>query len=293
MALASPESKLVIPLAKTITYSATNRERNPHQWAIRRARLYRALAVIPPIIILIVWELCASLGLIDVRFFPAPSSIGQNAWDLIVTGELVGHLAATTNRLLIGFPIGAILGAVTGTLIGSIPFVQAMFRPSISALYTIPKLGIYPLLLLIFGLDDTPKILLVVWASFLVVTISAIDAASSVAQAHLDAGRAFNASRWRQFVEIILPSVLPQLFTAFRLAVGMGILVIIATEFVNSTSGVGYLIWNSWQLFQPGEMYVGIVASAVMGYLATLLVDLLGRLAMPWNPKRMGSSVGV
>jgi sulfonate transport system permease protein len=171
-----------------------------------------------------------------------------------------------------------------------VPWARAAFQPSVIAAYTIPKLGLYPLLLLIFGIDDTPKVVLVAISTFLLVTISAAGAVANIPQNLLDVGRAFHASRRMQFLEVILPSALPEIFTLMRIAIGMAILVVIGTEFVNARDGVGFLIWNSWTLFQPEPMYVGMVISGIMGVVATSLVGLLEKVAMPWRSTRRGKS---
>jgi NitT/TauT family transport system permease protein len=214
--------------------------------------------------------------------------VADEGIDLIKSGELWKHVVATSRRVLLGFPIGAIAGVLCGLFLGRIPWARAAFQPTVTAAYTIPKLGLYPLLLLIFGIDDTPKVVLVAVSTFLLVTISATGAVANIPQNLLDVGRAFHASRRMQFLEVILPSALPEIFTSMRIAIGMAILVVIGTEFVNARDGIGFLIWNSWTLFQPEPMYVGMVVSGIMGVIATGAVGVLENIAMPWRSSRPG-----
>ena len=269
--------------ARAIVYRPTTRDTAPAAWEARRRRVFRLLAWIPPVVLLAFWQIAAELGRIDVRFFPAPSTIFTNAVDLVASGALIGHIWATALRVLSGFPIGVLAGVALGLLLGTVPVVRAALETSLTGLYSIPKLGIFPLLMLIFGIGELPKVITVAMATFLVVVLSTMDAVVAVPANYLDAGRAFRAKRHRLFLEVILPSVLPQVFTSLRIAVGMSLLVVIATEFINAKDGVGWLIWNSWTLFQPAPMYVGIVTSALMGIAATALLTLIGRLVMPWN----------
>ena len=261
----------------------TAKDINPHAFAIRQQRIYFGLAWLAPVAFIGLWALGVHSGFVDGRFFPSPETVASEAIDLTMSGELWKHVVATSRRVLLGFPIGAIGGVLFGLFLGRIPWARAAFQPSVIAAYTIPKLGLYPLLLLIFGIDDMPKVVLVAVSTFLLVTISAAGAVANIPQNLLDVGRAFHASRRMQFLEVILPSALPEIFTSMRIAIGMAILVVIGTEFVNARDGIGFLIWNSWTLFQPEPMYVGMIVSGFMGVVATGAVGLLEDVAMPWR----------
>src|SRR3546814_15399341 len=126
-----------------------------------------------------------------------------------------------------------------------------MLRPSVTAAYTIPKLGVFPLLLLIFGIGDTPKLVLVGATVFLLVALATADAAAGVPAGVKDVGQAFGASYPRKLIEIVLPSSLPGLFTSLRLSMGFSLLIVIAPEFVNGRQTLGSPTWHTWHLFPP------------------------------------------
>lgn len=256
-------------------------ERDPRRWTTRRRRLGLILAWLPPIVALITWEVAAKVNIIDVRLFPAPSDTVDQAWVLITNGDVLHHVVATTRRLLFGFALGLIPGLIAGLALGRFALLRATFSPTIAGLYTIPKIGIFPLLLLIFGIGESPKIIIVAYATFLVMVIGSVDAMANVPKNFLDVGRTVNASRRRVLFEIILPAAAPQIFTAARVAIGMSVLVEIATEFIASNDGIGWLIWNSWSLFQPSNMFVGIGLSAVLGVVATAIINGLEALMTP------------
>lgn len=267
-------STVIVPRAKDV---------RPLEWQAKKSRQRTLLAVLPPLILLLCWQWGAQVGSVDVRFFPAPSTILEKGWDLTTSGDLARHLSATLTRMFLGFPVGVAAGVVAGLAIGYFPTVRAMAEPSLVAIYSTPKLALYPLLLLIFGIGNAPKVILVALVTFLVLARGVGDAVQNIPGSYLDASAVFKASRLRMFCEVILPAVLPQIFTSIRLAIGFGLLVVVSTEFVNANEGVGWLIWHSWSLFQPPAMYVGIAVSALTGLLATTIVTLVGRLVMPWN----------
>src|SRR3546814_16385805 len=130
----------------------------------------------------------------------------------------------------IGFAFGSGLGIVGGLGRGTRPVAGAMLRPAVTAAYTIPKLGVFPLLLLIFGIGDTPKLVLVGATVFLLVALATADAAAGVPAGVKDVGQAFGASYPRKLIEIVLPSSLPGIFTSLRLSMGISLLIVIRSE---------------------------------------------------------------
>ncbi|WP_433503121.1 ABC transporter permease [Pseudonocardia halophobica] len=254
-------------------------------------RLGWALGLVPVVVVLGVWEALGGAGVVDVRFFPTPSSIAAAAWETLVSGEFWTHLSATLVRVAYGYVPGALAGVVVGLLLGTVPVLGRLFRPSLTAAYTVPKLGIFPLLLLVFGLGDPAKVALVALAVFLLVVIATVDASRNVSRAYLDVGAVFSASFAHRFGEIVLPASAPVIFTSLRLAMGQSILVVIATEMVNGTDGIGYLIWHSWSVFQPASMFVGIVASALLGAVLIAFIGGLERWCLPWASRRRGGRV--
>lgn len=254
---------------------------------LRRHRRLRnrdiALAVLTPVALLAVWQLAASTGLIDDRLFPPPSQTFVRGAAMFATGELYGHLGVTLARLLTGYLAGAAAGIAVGLAMGSWRPLRAALGPTFAALYALPKIAILPLLLLIFGLNDTPRVLSVGVTVFFILQINTLGAIHQIDARVLEAGRAYGATGWRLFRFVTIPAILPAIFTGLRVAVGTGVVVIIAVEFVASNDGLGYLIWNSWQLFQPERMYVGLLVVAVLGAVLTGIVALIEHLALPWR----------
>ena len=260
--------------------SAIRRE-NRRLGNLRRRDL--TLAIATPVVLLLAWEIAARVGILDGRLFTPPSEIAAQAWKLIVSGDLWVHTVATVLRLIVGFVIGAVAGVLVGLLMGVWRPLKAALEPTFTALYALPKIAILPLLLLIFGLTETPKILSVVISVFFVVQINTLSGIMQIDPRITEAARAYKATGWRLFRYVLLPAALPSIMTGLRVSAGMAVIVITAVEFVASNTGLGYLIWNSWQLFQPSTMFVGLITVALIGALVTGLVILLERLMLPWR----------
>lgn len=252
----------------------------------RRGRTDLALGVGTPIVLLGLWQLAAHLKWVDPRIFTPPSSIAVAAGQLISAGTLQADLAATLARLLVGYAIGAAGGVAVGLVLGLVRPLRAAFSPLFTALYAVPQIALLPLLLVIFGVGETPKVLTVVAVTFFVLEINTLAAVRNFDPRLIEAGRAYGATGAKLFRHVLFPGTLPQVFTGLRVSIALGLVVITATEFVASNNGLGFLVWNSWQLFQPDQMYVGLVTIALLGVVLTAIISLLERLALPWLRRR-------
>jgi NitT/TauT family transport system permease protein/sulfonate transport system permease protein len=272
----------------TIVVLPGEAERDPRTFLRRRRRQELALSIATPIVFLIAWEVAARFGLMDKRFFPAPSNIFDSAMDMASSGVLVKDLLASLARILAGFALGVVTGLAGAIVLGLSRLTRAALEPFLSALYTVPKLALLPLLLLIFGLGEFPKMLLVAMTVFFYIWITCMEAILSLPESYREAAQSFGARGWSMFRHVTWPYLLPQLFIAMRLAIGAAVLVIVGVEFVQADEGVGYRIWHSWSLFQANRMYVGICTVAVLGFLLGFIVKWVGRLALPWQRREAG-----
>ena len=242
-----------------------------------------ALAFGTPIILLALWEVASKLGWIDVRVFSSPSLVAGEAVKMIKDGSLIKHTSATLARLAVGGAAGAIVGILVGLLMGTSRAINAALGPTFSALYALPKVAILPILLFIFGLTETPRILSVAISVFFIMQINTVAGVHSIDAKLIEAARAYSARGVDKFRFVILPGALPYIYAGFRVAIGTGVIVITAVEMLASNTGLGFLIWNSWTLFMPGKMYVGLAMVSLLGAGLTGLFALLERYALTWR----------
>ncbi|MHB8189830.1 MAG: ABC transporter permease [Ferrimicrobium sp.] len=241
------------------------------------------LGVLTPVTLLVLWQLAADSHLIDPAIFTPPTKIVVTAVALVRSGVLPHDLGITSLRLLVGYAIGALVGTAVGVALGVFRILRAAFSPLFSALYAVPQIAVLPLLLVIFGIGETPKILTVAAVTFFVLEINAMAGVRAIDPRLIEAGRAYGASGGRLFWHVFLPGSLPSIFTGLRVAAALALVVVTATEFVAANSGLGYLVWNSWQLFQPDQMYVGLITIALVGVVLTGIVELIARRVLPWS----------
>lgn len=271
---------------RSCVVSPGRRERDPVGHARRTRYMKAVLGMGTPVVLLAFWQYAGSQSWIDTRFFPAPSSIADTAGTMIENGTLFDDVWTTTRALLIGFAMGLLAGLAMGVALGLSRVVRASLEPLFSALYTIPKLAILPLLLLIFGLGETPKILLVAIGVFFIIWITVVEAILDIPEGYLEAAESLGVHGWSRFTNVTLPAITPQVFVAIRLSIGNAVLIVVGIEFVNGDAGIGYRIWHSWSLFAADQMYVGMVTVALMGFLLTFAVQVASRLIIRWGPRR-------
>ncbi|HLQ92023.1 MAG TPA: ABC transporter permease [Xanthobacteraceae bacterium] len=243
----------------------------------------RMLYLISPIGLLILWQLLLMAGIGDRRFIPAPTDIAVRFWTLIRNGELAMHTGVTLVRVFAGFVIGAIPGVAVGLLMAMFKPVRIFFDPLIAALFPIPKIALMPLLLLAFGFGDASKIALVAIAVFFPVIVNTYTGASNIEKIYWDVAKNYGASQWVMFTRIVFFGALPMIFAGLRIALAVSFIVLVAAEFVATKSGLGYLIWNSWELLQVDIMFVGIVTIGVLGLITSALFQEIERKVIPWK----------
>ena len=274
----------------------------------------RLLSIGFPILLLALWELAVELNWLDQRFFPAPHAVAVALYQLTVQGELMGqlwllpgrvaagdwpgvwkvfeegHLWISLFRIFSGFLVGAIPGVILGVVMGMNRTVRVALDPVISAVYVLPKIAILPLVMLVFGIGEISKIVIVAIASFFLVLINTTAGVRDIEPIFFEAGRNYGANRRQMFRHIVIPGALPIIFSGLRLSLGTSLIVIIAAEFVAAKYGLGYLIWFSWQTLLTENMFAGLVVIMILGALFTSGLQALERRLMPWQREERPAS---
>ena len=243
----------------------------------------RLLYLISPIGLIALWQLLLMAGIGDRRFIPAPSDIGWRYWEMLRSGELETNAAVTLWRVFAGFVIGSVPGIAVGLLMAMFRPVRIFFDPLIATLFPIPKIALMPLLLLAFGFGDASKIALVVIAVFFPVVVNTYVGAANIDRIYWDVAKNYGASQSVIFRRIVFFGALPMIFAGLRIALAVSFIVLVAAEFVATKTGIGYLIWNSWELLQVDVMFVGIVTVGVLGLVATVILQEIERKVIPWK----------
>ena len=250
---------------------------------MKAATVNRIISVLTPVVLLALWEMAARLGWIDVRFFSSPEKIFIELWQMAESGELWRHTWVSMVRILVGFAIGTSLGVVLGLAIGLSPVVSAVFKPLIDATFPIPKVGLLPLVIIVFGLGEASKYAIIAISAFYLIVINTAAGVRQIERIYLDVGRNYHAGRLMMFTDVALPGALPSILTGMKISLGVSLIIIVTAESLAAKSGIGYLIWTSWQVFEVEKMYVGLFISALLGFLLAAMLDWLEKRLIPWE----------
>lgn len=252
---------------------------------LRRRRLAEiSLTLLAPLLLLSIWEFLARSGAIDARFWPPPSSLWSTAVDLILDGSLLTNVRVSLARILIGFTLGAVPAVLLGLLMGLSWPVRVALMPITAAIYAVPKIAIVPLILLIFGVGEAGKYVIVALSIFFLVLLNTMAGVLAIDRSFQDVARNFGATPVAMFLTVALPGALPSIFTGLRLGLGFALIVIVGTEFIAAREGIGRFIYDSYQILAISKMFIGLIVTGLMGWLLTLAVDLVERMVIPWKP---------
>lgn len=264
-------------------HSAVQLERAEWQKRQRNQRLKSLLTISSPIFILILWEILSRTSVMDPRFFPPPTEILTTLVSMGSSGELFMHIKISLYRIFSGFALGVAPAIVLGLLMGMYSPIRHFFSPLVMALMPIPTLAMLPIILIIFGIGEFSKMLIIAISVFFPVVINTAAGVTNIDRIYIDVARNYGASAKDFFFKIALPGSLPVMLEGIQMGQAIALLTIVAAEMVAANSGIGYLIWVNYKAFLLTEMYVGLVLISFFGYFFSLLLRGLQSKLIPWR----------
>ena len=228
------------------------------------------------------WELASRLGLVSDLFFPPPSAIFQALFRLVASGSMQQNLAASLTRISVGVFLGSLLGVPLGILMGWLPRLRAVLDPLVAALHPIPKIAIFPIILVVFGIGETSTIIVIAISAFFPAVVNSMTGVDHIDPVYFEVARNYGADQFKTFTRVLLPGSLPMILSGIRLAINTGLLITIAVELVSARLGLGVLIWFSWQTLRVDELYATLVVVAILGILFNEGLKRLSQLLVPW-----------
>lgn len=276
---------------RVITREPGAAERDPIRHMRRRRILELTLGILVPVALILLWQAAASNGWIDKRFYPSPTTIISHARKMFKTKGLWTDIWASVSRVLWGYLWGALAGLLIGFAMGMNRLARAAFEPLLSALYTVPKVALIGVFLVVMGFGEKPVVFVIAITVFFFVWIQTLSSVLAVPAGFREAAQSFGAKRWQMFRHVLLPSSLPQIMVGLRVSAGVAVLTMVGVEFAYTPNkdgrpaGVGNVILLGRQQFDVKPAYVGIVLASIIGVLFTWLVRRIGRLLTPWAPE--------
>ena len=245
------------------------------------------ISVATVVVLFALWFLITAAGWVKPLFLPAPQAVWQQLL-LYASGQandqpLWQHLAASLLRVLAAFALACLTALPLGIAMGSSRVVRGIFDPLLEFYRPLPPLAYLPLIIIWFGIDELPKVLLIYLSCFAPLALAARAGMKSATQEQVHAAASMGASRWQVIRHVILPAALPEMLSGMRIAVGFGWTTLVAAEMVAASLGLGQLVLNASNFLRTDIVLMGIVVIAGVAYGFDLLVRRLERRLVPWK----------
>jgi sulfonate transport system permease protein len=246
---------------------------------------YRVLSLL---VVVGLWQLASSTGLLPASKLASPASIVHTAYTLIITnsptyGTLQGSLLASFERWAIGFALGVAIGVLLAILTGLSRVGEIVADPILQALRSVPLLGLIPLFIVWFGIGQLPKVLFVMLSALFPVYLNTFAGIRGVDSKLGELGRVLGLRRGEMIRHIVLPGALPSALTGLQLSVISSMLALVVGEQINATSGLGFMITQAQQFLNNSVIMVALIVYAILGLLLNGAVRLLERKALAWR----------
>lgn len=212
---------------------------------------------------------------------PSPYAAIKN-FIVIFPKTIAPHLFASLGRVLAAIVFSLLAGSLTGIWIGVNKRADGYITPVLYLLYPLPKIAFLPILMILFGLGDMPKITLIVIIIIFQFVIAARDSVLEIPKELFYSVLSLGLGRSEVYRHLIIPAALPKIFTALRISTGISISIIFFAENFASTYGIGYFIMNSWVMVDYVDMFSGILALSLLGLLLFRCIDLIEDRFLKW-----------
>ena len=249
----------------------------------------RRATLVSLLVLLALWLLLTQFDLVDDLFLPGPVLLWDGFTDLLQNGyhnrSIWEHAGLSLERVLAGFGTGAVVGTLLGLGMGYNRKIEAIFSPLIEFFRPLPQLAYLVLLIVWFGIGETPQIILLFLTALPVSAVAAMDGVKSVSVQRVQAARALGASEWQVFCHVIFPSALHEIFTGARLAIGVVYATLIAAEIIAGSTGLGWMILDAGRFLRSDYVFVGIIVIGLMGLLLDRILLAVEHRVVHWAGK--------
>ncbi len=232
-------------------------------------------------LIIIFWYILAIV--IDHPVIPLPHSVIYQFLLLLTTKELYIHLLSSFNRVLIGSLIAIIIGLPLGIISGKSKKVDAIISPILYLLYPLPKIAFLPVFMVLLGIGNLSKIALIATIILFPTAVSIRDGIKELHNEYSMLSLAFHLNKKELYFHILLPGILPRLFSSLRITLGISLSVLFISENFATTTGLGYYIMNNWVMANYTHMYVGIMALGLLGLLLYIGLEIIEHKVLPYR----------
>ena len=238
------------------------------------------------------WQLATSLA--EAPYFPTPETIGKSMVDLWLSGPpsqlwlsdaVFGDVVPSLLRLLGGWAAAGVVGVVLGLMLGRSEKLHDYFSPTISFLRSIPPPALLPVFLVLFPIGTPMQLATIIFGVVWPVLLNTIDGAHTLDETVVETTRSMRLSKPRFLATVVLPAALPKIFAGLRVSLSLALILMVISELVGSTNGIGYQMISDQRDFAFTEMWAAIVLLGILGYVLNVLLLAVQNRVIGWHTR--------
>ncbi|HXH11501.1 MAG TPA: ABC transporter permease [Alphaproteobacteria bacterium] len=272
---------IVISVSEMVEHGLIGRALSP--------RLAFALKAASILGFLLVWTLASMVvsvsGLFNPIFLPSPWTVFGKMWQMAWARQLEVHIAATMQRVVVGFGLAAVLAVTLGLLAGRWSWLRHGLEPLVEVFRPIPPLAMLPLFIVWVGIGEASKVAFITYATFFPMFLTTIHGVLHVDPILLRAAASLGANQAQLFFRVILPAAFPEILTGLRLGVALAFFVIVISEFIGAEHGLGFLINDGRNFFLVPQMLGAAVVLGLLGYACNEILRLVEQRLLRWQQR--------
>lgn len=231
---------------------------------------------------LLAWEAAARLS--PSRYVPPASQVLATFREVMLSGKVIaGHILPSLRRMALGYGIAVVSGTILGGLLGYWGALFHVVEPVVEFLRAIPPPVLIPFTLLLLGLGDAPKVLVIAFGCLWPVLLNAIDGTRNVNETFKDTARLFGRTSPEIAWQVVVPAALPQVFAGMRTSLSLALIMMVLSEMIASSDGVGYFVLHAQRTFDVPAVYSGILLLGLFGYAFNRVFVRLEGVMLHWH----------
>jgi NitT/TauT family transport system permease protein len=271
-----PKAAALTPAQPASTGKSNYLRRLTAAWTLRIASI---------VLCLFLWQEASIQGwhwIIQFQNVPAPAEVFQATQRIIQSPKVLGHVANSVRRILVGFSLAAVIAIGLGLLIGRFRVAHHALMGPLEILRPIPAVAWIPLAILMFTTAEASMIYITFIGAFFPILLNTIHGVENLDGRLIVASRTLGAGPVAVFREVIFPSALPSIVTGLSIGMGTSWFSLVTAEMISGQFGIGYFTWESYTLQNYPDIVVGMIAIGLLGMLSSWLIRLIGNWCMPW-----------
>ena len=245
------------------------------------------VSVVTVVVLIGLWAIVTNMGWVKPLFLPTPQAVFQQFYEYLTGAAndkpLWQHFLASMFRVFSAFALACVTAIPIGIAMGMSRVMRGIFDPPLEFYRPLPPLAYLPLIIIWFGIDELPKVLLIFLSCFAPLALAARSGMRSASQEQMNAAYSMGASYWQVIRHVILPSALPDILIGMRIAIGFGWTTLVAAEMVAASVGLGQMVLNASNFLRTDIVIMGIIVIGVVSYTFDLLMRWIERKLVPWK----------